>query len=70
MLLYPGSGEVVINDYRRLGEEVVVLDIETGTERGRVRVGGLMQGVVFPSPGWGRDLYWSSMGRFSRVHVS
>jgi hypothetical protein len=70
MLLYPASGEVVINDYRRLGEEVVVLDIETGTERGRVRVGGLMQGVVFPSPGWGRDFYWSSMGRFSRVYVT
>jgi hypothetical protein len=69
MILYPDTGELVTNDYRRLGEEVVVLDIETGTERGRVRTGGLMQGVVFPSVGWGRDLYWCSMDRLSRVFV-
>jgi hypothetical protein len=48
---------------------VVVLDIETGDERGRVRVGGLTQGVVFPSVGWGRDLYWCSMGKLARVFV-
>lgn len=69
LLLYPDSGELVVNDYRRHGEEVVVLDIASGDERGRVRSGGLMQGVVFPSPGWQRDLYWSSMGRLARVYV-
>ena len=70
MVLYPDAGELVTNDYRRFGEEVVVLDIETGEERGRVRTGGVMQGVVFPSVGWGRDLYWSSMGRMARVFVN
>lgn len=70
MILYGDSGELVVNDYRRHGEEVVVLDVGSGAERARVRVGGLMQGVVFPSPGWGRDLYWSSMGRLARVHVT
>lgn len=70
MLLYPDSGEVVTNDYRRFGEEVVVLDIASGAEKARVRVGGPTQGVVFPSTGWGRDLYWSSMGRLARVHVA
>lgn len=70
LLLYPGSGELVVNDYRRHGEEVVVLNITSGEELGRVRSGGLMQGVVFPSPGWGRDFYWSSMGRLARVYVS
>jgi hypothetical protein len=69
MLLYPGTGELVVNDYRRHGEEVVVLQIETGAELGRVRSGGPMQGVVFPSAGWHRDLYWSSMGRLARVFV-
>lgn len=69
LLLYPDSGELVVNDHRRHGEEVVVLDIASGHERGRVRTGGLMQGVVFPSPGWGRDFYWSSMGRLARVYV-
>lgn len=69
MVLYPDTGELVVNDYRHFGEEVVVLDITSGTERARVRSGGLTQGVVFPSPGWNRDLYWSSMGRLARVYV-
>ena len=29
---------------------------------------GITQGVVFPSPGWGRDFYWSSMGRLARIY--
>ncbi len=69
MIHYPDTGELVINDYRRNGEEVAVLDIESGREIARVRTGGLNQGVVFPSVGWGRDFYWSSMGRLARVFV-
>ena len=69
MILYPDTGELVINDYRRHGEEVVVIHIESGEEIARVRSGGLTQGVVFPSVGWGRDFYWSSMGRLARVYV-
>lgn len=69
MVLHPQTGELVVNDYRRLGEEVVVLQIETGEELGRVRSGGLTQGVVFPSVGWNRDVYWSSMGRLARIFV-
>lgn len=70
LLLYPQSGELVVNDYRRWGEEVVVLDVETGAERARVRSGGVTQGVVFPSVGWERDLYWCSMGRLARIFVA
>ena len=70
MLLYEDTGELVINDYQRWGEEVTVLAIETGFELARVRTGGIMQGVVFPSVGWGRDFYWSSMGRVARVWVA
>jgi len=70
MVLYPDSGELLVNDYRALGEEVVVLDITTGIERARVRSGGLTQGVVFPSPGWDRDVYWSSMRRLARIFVA
>lgn len=70
MVLYPETGELVTNDYRNFGEEVVILNIETGAEQGRVRTGGVMQGVVFPSVGWGRDVYWSSMGRLARVFVN
>jgi hypothetical protein len=70
MILYPDTGELVTNDYRHWGEEVVVLDITTGFEKARVRSGGITQGVVFPSAGWGRDFYWSSMGRLARIFVA
>jgi len=69
MVLHPDTGDLLINDYRRFGEEVVLLDIDTGVEKARVRSGGLTQGVAFPSPGWNRDLYWSSMGRLARIFV-
>jgi len=69
MICLPDSGEIVTNDFGPGGEHVVVLDIETGAEKGRARIGGVTQGVVFPSPGWGRDVYWSAMSRFGRVSV-
>jgi hypothetical protein len=69
MLHYPQTGELVINDYRRNAEEIAVLDIESGDELGRVRTGGLTQGVVFPSTGWGRDFYWTTFGRLARVFL-
>lgn len=69
MLLYPDTGELLVNDYRRLGEEVVLLDIASGNGLSRARSGGLTQGVVFPSTGWNRDLCWSSMGRLARIFV-
>ncbi len=69
MINFTEAGQVLVNDYRRWGEEVVLLDIETGAELSRVRVGGLMQGVVFPSVGWGREVYWSSMGKVARIGV-
>jgi hypothetical protein len=71
MLLDPGSGQIVINDYTPCsGEAVVVLDIRTGAERARAKVGGLMQGVVFPSIGWDHDIYWCSMTKLARVSIA
>ena len=69
MICLPDTGEIVTNDFGRGGEHVVVLDIETGAEKGRARIGGFTQGVVFPSPGWSRDIYFSAMSRFGRVYV-
>ena len=70
MLLFADTGELCVNDYQRFNEQVVILDIETGHEKSRVRTGGLMQGVVFPSAGWQRDIYWSSMDRLTRIHIA
>jgi hypothetical protein len=51
-------------------DEVVVVDIETGDERGRAAVPSLMQSVVFPAPGFERDLYWCTMTTLARVVVA
>jgi hypothetical protein len=51
-------------------DEVVVVDIETGAERGRAAVPSLMQSVVFPAPGFGRDLYWCTMSTIARIAVA
>jgi hypothetical protein len=50
-------------------DDVVVVDIETGEERGRAAVPSLMQSVVFPAPGFDRDVYWCSMTTLARVAV-
>lgn len=70
MLLFSDTGELCVNDYQRFHEQVVVLDIETGQEKSRISTGGMMQGVVFPSAGWQRDIYWSSMDRLSRIYIA
>ena len=70
MLLFASTGELCVNDYQRFKEQVVILDIETGQEKSRISTGGLMQGVVFPSAGWQRDIYWSSMDRLTRIHIA
>lgn len=54
---------------RRSGDDVVVLDIETGAERARARVPSLFQSVLFPAPGFGRDLYWCTFSTVARLEV-
>ncbi len=72
-MLLTADGGIVTNDFTRNrwgGEEaVVILDIETGATRGRQPLGGLMQGVVFPSPGPANDIFWCSMDRVARIYI-
>jgi hypothetical protein len=68
-LLYPDSGEIVVNDFRDGEDHVVVLEVSTGAERGRVAVQSPLQSVLFQSPGFGRDLYWCSFTTVARVSV-
>jgi hypothetical protein len=69
-LHYPDTGEIVVNDHRDdAGEHVVVLDLERGTERGRVAVGSPIQSVLFQAPGFARDVYVCTFATVSRVFV-
>ena len=51
-------------------EDVLVLDVETGVERGRASVPSLFQSVLFPCPGWNRDVYYCSFSTVARIAVT
>lgn len=70
MLLMDRSGVLWINDYRYLTEHVVALDLQSGHELARIKTPGHMQGVVFPCPGWNRDVYWVSMDQVCRIALT
>jgi hypothetical protein len=54
----------------RSADEVIVVDIETGVERSRIRVPTMFQSVLFPAPGFGRDLYWCTFSTLARLEVT
>jgi len=68
-LLFPDTGELVTNDYdlTRMADQVVVLDIETGTERVRVDSGSPLQSVLFPAAGFDDDVYLCSFTTLTRI---
>ena len=71
-MVYPDTGELVVNDYRveALQDDIVVLDLETGEERGRVYTGSPVANGMFLTPGFGRDLYYCSNSFVSRIAVA
>ena len=69
-LLQPDTGELVVNDFDDdAGERVVVLDLETGAEKGRVAIESPVQSVIFQAPGFGRDCYTCTFTTVARVTV-
>ncbi len=68
-LLYPDTGEIVVNDFDDTTDHVAVLDIESGRELGRVATGSALMSVVFQSPGWNRDVYTCTFTTISRTFI-
>lgn len=69
-LLFPDTGEIVVNDFDGTNDHVVVLNIASGVEVGRVATGSPLQAPFFQSPGWARDIYTCSLTTLSRTFVS
>jgi hypothetical protein len=71
MLRFPETGELVTGDYdrERSADQVVILDIETGTELARADTGSPVQSVVFPAAGFDRDVYVCSFTTLTRVRI-
>ncbi len=77
MMLYADTGELVLEDARAFGGDsdtpgsVVMVDVETGAEKGRTLHGAQMLGGMFLCPGFGRDFYAASTaGPICRIYVS
>jgi hypothetical protein len=70
-VVFPDTGELVLCDHdaERGTDQVVVLDIETGEERGRVDTGSPLQSALFLTPGFDRDLYVCTFSTITRVSV-
>ena len=71
-LYFPDTGEVILDDVLEdYTVDSVVLDIETGIEKGRVATGTLFNAGMMACPGFGRDFYAASgaHGALYRVFV-
>ena len=68
-LVLPAAGYVVLNDFNfEFGrDEVVVLDIESGTEVARAATESPLQSVLFGAPGDANDVYLCSFTHLTRV---
>ena len=71
-LLFADTGVLVTADHDgdRMADQIVLLDIETGTELARADTGSPLQSVVFPSVGWDDDLYLTSMSTLTRLSLT
>jgi hypothetical protein len=69
-LLFADTGEIVVNDFDGKSEHVVVLNIETGVELGRVATGSPVQAALFQAPGWSRDAYTCTFTTISRAYIA
>jgi hypothetical protein len=68
LVLFPETGELVTGDHRPdHGEDLVVLDIETGRELARAASGSPLQSVVFPAVGPDGVVYYCSFSTLARV---
>jgi hypothetical protein len=70
MIVFPDTGELMSYDYDEHNtEQCVILDVESGEEKARTRIGSPLQSVVFPAAGWNRDLYLTTFTTIARVFV-
>ena len=69
MVLYSDTSEIIVNDFRTGFDNLVVLDIETGKEKGRVATQSTTANGMFLSPGWNRDVYYCSIGTIARGFI-
>ena len=70
-MLFAETNELIVDDVQEDGDYVVVLDLETGEEKGRVHSGAARSSGMFFCPGWERDVYYVTLsGEVARIYVA
>jgi hypothetical protein len=67
LVRFPDTGELLVNDHVPAGDDVVVIDIETGEEKARAATGSIPQSVVFPAVDHDAALWYCSFSTLARV---
>ncbi len=66
-VVFPDTGELVINDFRDRDDQLIVVDIPTGEVLSRVSTGSSLANGMFLTPGGDRDVYYCSTLSIARV---
>ena len=66
-VVFPDSGELVINDYQDRDDQIIVVDIRSGELISKVSLSSPLANGMFLSPGFERDIYYCSTLTFARV---
>lgn len=69
-LVFPMTGEFVINDFENNEDYIIVLDIETGRLIDRVNTGSRLANGMFLTAGGKRDIYYCSTFAISHIKWS
>jgi hypothetical protein len=70
LVRFPDTGELVVNDHGPDGDDVVVVDLETGEEKARAATGSIPQSVVFPAVDHDATFWYCSFSTLARVRPS
>jgi hypothetical protein len=66
-VVFPDTGELVINDFRDRDDQLIVVDIGTGEVLSRVSTGSSIANGMFLTPGIDRDVSYCSTLSIARV---
>jgi len=66
-VVFPDTGELVINDFDDKDDNIIVVDIKSGKMLSRVATGSRVANGMFLTPGWNRDVYYCSTLAIARV---
>ena len=66
-VVFPDTGELVINDYQDNADSLIVVDVRSGQILSRAETGSQLANGMFLTPGWDRDIYYCSTLVVSRV---